>query len=301
MSSRDIFLQEVHERPSLQNQFAAFRVAETKINRGAMQNFLEFIGAPEWHTNTESDNEELAEVMGRLCYKSFKEGLNPNVTKIREGNEQYMTNIIKQKHGSVMEHCNVTYILCNVSRIFTHELVRHRAGMAFSQESQRFVRLDSFQIFIPDISAALEDLYWTVHAKDKPVKEATEYEKEWITEATIELLTAADEIAKNVQHRLKTLIHRLGIDDADFSIKKRITSFLRRMVPGGVTTNIGVTGNLRAWRHIINMRTAPGAEKEAIDIMDVLAAELEQYYPNFFLDVIEDQHEEGKWHKLDKI
>ena len=51
----------------------------------------------------------------------------------------YLENIKKQGHGSVLEHANYSVLVEGVSRSLTHELVRHRAGWAYSQLSQRYV------------------------------------------------------------------------------------------------------------------------------------------------------------------
>src|SRR6188472_551562 len=79
-----------------------------------------------------SDGERLAEFAGRLCYMSQK---NPASRATRE----YLENIKKQDHGSVLEHATYSLLLEGVSRSLTHELVRHRAGFAYSQLSQRYV------------------------------------------------------------------------------------------------------------------------------------------------------------------
>src|SRR5215208_4528033 len=79
-----------------------------------------------------SDGERLAEFAGRLCYMSQK---NPASRATRE----YLENIKKQGHGSVLEHASYSLLLEGVSRSLTHELVRHRAGFAYSQLSQRYV------------------------------------------------------------------------------------------------------------------------------------------------------------------
>ena len=49
----------------------------------------------------------------------------------------------------MLEHANYSFALRNVSRVFTHELVRHRAGSAFSQESLRYVRLTDIGFRVP--------------------------------------------------------------------------------------------------------------------------------------------------------
>src|SRR5580704_16597079 len=79
-----------------------------------------------------TDGERLAEFAGRLCYMSQS---NPAGRSTRD----YLENIKRQGHGSVLEHANYTMLLEGVSRSLTHELVRHRAGFAYSQLSQRYV------------------------------------------------------------------------------------------------------------------------------------------------------------------
>jgi thymidylate synthase (FAD) len=79
-----------------------------------------------------TDGERLAEFAGRLCYMSQR---NPASRTTRD----YLENIKRQGHGSVLEHANYSILVEGVSRSLTHELVRHRAGMAYSQLSQRYV------------------------------------------------------------------------------------------------------------------------------------------------------------------
>ena len=78
-----------------------------------------------------TDGERLAEFAGRLCYMSQKNPAN-------RGTREYLENIKKQGHGSVLEHANYSLLVEGVSRSLTHELVRHRAGFAYSQLSQRY-------------------------------------------------------------------------------------------------------------------------------------------------------------------
>lgn len=128
-----------------------FLVGETKIDRDELQLYLDEVGAPEWSSDAPTDVETLLEVMGRLCYRSFKPGLNPNVKKVREHNDEYLAHVLAVRHGSVTEHAFLNFILHDVSRVFTHELVRHRVGVAISQESLRFVRLDKLRFWMPQV------------------------------------------------------------------------------------------------------------------------------------------------------
>ena len=147
-----------------------FMVAENVVNDVQLHGYLEHIGAQGWTSKGgnrdgtvgrngqgRGDLREIVEVMGRGCYKSFGTELNPNITRVREDNPTYLKNIIDIGHGSVLEHGWVSFMICDTSRVVTHELVRHRAGTAISQESLRFLRLEDMGLWIPE--AYKDDLH----------------------------------------------------------------------------------------------------------------------------------------------
>jgi thymidylate synthase (FAD) len=105
---------------------------EPRITVLARPSFAEPSHLPVNWLGESTDGERLAEFAGRLCYMSQK---NPASRATRE----YLENIKKQGHGSVLEHANYSLLLEGISRSLTHELVRHRAGFAYSQLSQRYV------------------------------------------------------------------------------------------------------------------------------------------------------------------
>ena len=248
---------------------AVFLVGESKLDSTEIRRFLKSIKAEDWYDKnleTGDGSAMLTEIMGRLCYKSWKPGLNLNVTKIRKGNAEYIGNILKQKHGSVLEHGSTNWILNDVSRAFTHEAVRHRAGCAYSQESLRYVRMDDFGIWLP---------------KD-PV-------------LTPELVKACeDQIGQNEMF-CGWLSKQLGLDDpkTPFSFKKKWTSFVRRFAPQGMATAIGVTINFRALRHVIEMRTSEGAEVEIRLVFDKIARIAKEKWPALMQDF--EPNEKGEW------
>jgi thymidylate synthase (FAD) len=53
--------------------------------------------------------------------------------------ERYFANLSSSGHGSVYEHASFSFLCYGISRSTTHEVVRHRAGTAYSQLSQRYV------------------------------------------------------------------------------------------------------------------------------------------------------------------
>ena len=79
-----------------------------------------------------TDGERLAEFAGRVCYMSQR---NP----AQRATAEYLENIKKQGHGSVLEHAVYVLLVEGISRSCSHELVRHRAGFGYSQLSQRYV------------------------------------------------------------------------------------------------------------------------------------------------------------------
>src|SRR5918994_986122 len=80
------------------------------------------------------DSSQLCKTAGQTCYASF----GPRRTK-NENATAYIERLTSAGHGSVLEHANFNFLLYGISRSVTHELVRHRAGAAFSQISQRYV------------------------------------------------------------------------------------------------------------------------------------------------------------------
>src|SRR5437879_5398802 len=83
-------------------------------------------------TQSATEAEEIVEAAGRICYMSFGASQSPR------DNFEYIQNLIRMGHDSVLEHVSWTVLVTGVSRAFTHQLVRHRVGFAFSQLSQQY-------------------------------------------------------------------------------------------------------------------------------------------------------------------
>ena len=87
------------------------------------------------------DPEYVCELAARLRTMSF-DGTDG-------GHDAHIRHLFEIEHGSAFEHAYWCFVVWNVSRSLTHELVRHRAGMAYSQESLRYVRLDDLSFWLP--------------------------------------------------------------------------------------------------------------------------------------------------------
>ncbi|HWX87820.1 MAG TPA: FAD-dependent thymidylate synthase [Solirubrobacteraceae bacterium] len=251
-----------------------FLIARPSIDVEGMRAYLADVGGESWLERRLEESgggagrdlnhgELIVEFGGRACYRSWEPGLNPNVTKVRTDQREYFANILRSAHGSVLEHANWSFAFRNVSRAFTHELVRHRAGSAFSQESLRYVRLTDIGFRVPP---ALE-----------PVREQVLSIVEQLEEFQV---SAAEE---------------LGIEEegVPFHVKKEVTSALRRLAPIGLSTDILWTANARTLRHVIEMRTAAGAEEELRLVFDKVAKIMQAEAPGLFQDFT--RQEDGTW------
>ncbi len=246
-----------------------FLIARPSVDLDGMRAYLQAVGGASWLEMREeaqealSDGELLAEFGGRMCYRSWEPGLNPNVTRIRTDQQAYFANVLQSAHGSVLEHANYSFAFRNTSRVFTHELVRHRAGSAFSQESLRYVRLTDIGFRVPPALEPLRDQVISI------VEQLEQFQ-----------LSAAEQLD-------------LDSGEMPFHIKKEITSALRRLAPIGLSTDILWTANIRTLRHVIEMRTAPGAEEELRLVFDRVAELMKTEAPSLFQDF--SRQDDGSW------
>jgi thymidylate synthase (FAD) len=242
-------------------------IARPSIDVEGMRSYLAEVGGEPWLERRLSEESGAAELLvefsGRLCYRSWAPGLNPNVTRVREDQGEYFLNLLSSLHGSVLEHASYSFAFHNVSRVFTHELVRHRAGSAFSQESLRYVRLKEIGFRVPEVLEPIRDQVIQL------VEQLEEFQ-----------VSAAEE---------------LGLDEegVPFHVKKEATSALRRLAPIGLSTDIVWTANVRTLRHVIEMRTAPGAEEELRSVFDEVARIMCREAPGLFQDFTRD--DDGTW------
>ena len=219
-----------------------------------------------------TDGEKLAEFAGRLCYMSQK---NPASRTTQE----YLENIKKQGHGSVFEHANYSLLLEGVSRSLTHELVRHRAGFAYSQLSQRYVDESDAAFVVPPAilgDDALVDAW-----------------KQQIEAAQQTYIALVDKLMTRYQW-VDDKVHR----------RKMAREAARGVLPNSTETKIVVTGNVRAWRTMLELRSAEGAEFEirrmALAVLRTLQQEAPSFFNDFEIYVAADRAESARiaYHKI---
>ncbi len=199
-----------------------------------------------------SDGERLAEFAGRLCYMSQRNPANRTTA-------EYLENILKQGHGSVFEHSVYVLLLEGISRSCTHELVRHRAGFGYSQLSQRYVDESHAAFVVPPAilgDAALEAAWRTQ-----------------VEGAQAAYVTAVEELIKRYSD-IESAVHR----------RKVAREAARSVLPNATETKIVVSGNVRAWRTMLELRLGEGAELEIRRLAVMILRVLQQEAPALFGD-----------------
>lgn len=193
------------------------------------------------------DSLSLMETAGRTAYQS-----RDKITQ--ESAVKFIAMLRKRHHESVLEHSCMVVEFNDLSRGFTHELVRHRLA-SFTQESTRYVDENTFKIVIPpnkDPDEKLVELTLPDGAKQKVSF------KDWaeLNEQMYRGLRAAGWMPQDA----------------------------RQILPTGIKSQIVVTANLREWRHIFKMRCAVDAHWEIRKVMVDLLKEVQQKIPVVFDD-----------------
>lgn len=214
-----------------------------------------------------SDGSQLCKVAGQLCYLSF----GPQRTTNAQATG-YFEKLKASGHGSVFEHANYTLLLYGVSRSLTHELVRHR-HLSFSQVSQRYV------------SARLARFV------ERP---------EYASDATLhtQFLNRIDRAASDYKALVEAILEKqaegLPILAATerTDLRKKVQQTARSVLPNETEAPIIVTGNARAWRHVIEMRGSVHAETEmralAVRVLLCLALTDPLLFEDYALDRLPD-------------
>ena len=290
-----------------------FRVAKTQVDKDEVRRWLDYIGVSAAYEIPDdgavTNPALLVALAAKRCYKSFEvsKTLNPNITRVREDWGAYLDNVLTVKHGSVLEHSVYTFAIENVSRVFTAEMNRHRAGWAISEGSMRFIRFaENVPYWEPDsikgpdvLSAKAEDRlrtfpYESLEAMldflNDELRDLTEDEKKHATR----ILFARHFGNMRDWYRVLELLWEAELaPESTFKLKKELTSLFRRGIGMGCATGGVWTGNLRALRHVITMRCEPIAEEEILHVFSKICLRMREEEPMLFGDFYQDEN--GFW------
>ncbi len=191
------------------------------------------------HTNTK---ELICALAASTCYNS---GSIPQVVESISSAEKLIKDCMKSGHHSVLEHFNITFAIEGVSRVLTHQLVRHRIA-SYSQQSMRYV---SFK-------------------EDGKFDFVTPYS---IKEADAHVILKFNHAMK-VSHAIYCQLIDMGIKPED----------ARYVLPNATETKIVMTMNARELKHFFRLRCCNRAQKEIRDMAITMLDLCKEQFPIIF-------------------
>jgi len=191
-----------------------FLLARPNLCLDQLKSFISECGHDFTSEKPKSGADALIEMGGRQCYCSFG--------KLFYNNEMFLKHALTLGHGSIFEHPNFTFGVTRCSRGFTHQMVRHRAGCAYSQESTHYIK------------------YTKESARFYVDKYALKEDKE-LWETSLGAMLEKYEMAFKI------------LKDAG-SERHNSSGAARQLLPQAIESKLMITANVRAIRHIIEDR-----------------------------------------------
>ncbi|EJP6474125.1 FAD-dependent thymidylate synthase [Clostridium botulinum] len=200
--------------------------------------------------------EKLVASAAKLCYSSSGiEELQNNLDK--EKVDKFLNMLMSYGHESPIEHVSFTFGIEGVSRSLTHQLVRHRIG-SYSQQSQRYVRLDQFEYVTP------------------PSIEKDEYAKKIYIETMKNCQKSYDEITSILKE--KYINDGLRAIDAE----KKAIEDARYVFPNACVSKIIVTMNARSLINFFRHRCCNRAQWEIRELAEIMLFKVKEVAPTLF-------------------
>lgn len=200
----------------------------------------------------------------RLCYSDLDiEDLFNKHTD--EQNQKMIENLMSLGHESPIEHVYFTFGIEGVSRTLTHQLVRHRIA-SYSQQSQRYVRLNQFEYVIPQ------------HIENNPRA------KELFVKAMEEDQKYYDEILNILydDHYRNYVGEGINPRIAAHKAEKEAMEDARYVFPNACETKIIVTMNVRTLLNFFKLRSCRRAQHEIMQLSDKMLIECKKVAPSLF-------------------
>ena len=168
-----------------------------------------------------------------------------------EASRKMIRSLAKAGHEAMIEHAHATFKLSGISRVLTHELVRHRL-FSFAQRSQRYVKENEESYVTPDVLI------------DNNEANANMRQAELIFKCAM----------NNAWTAYRDLL-KLGIKPED----------ARFVLPNACTTEIIVSGNFREYRNFLKLRLGPRAQWEIRKAANIILDKLYEIAPSCFEDL----------------
>ncbi|MDD7363188.1 MAG: FAD-dependent thymidylate synthase [Peptoniphilus sp.] len=200
----------------------------------------------------------------KLCYSPV--GVEELSKKLDDEEiSRFVSMLASLGHASPLEHISFTFAIEGVSRVLTHQLVRHRIA-SYSQQSQRYVKFDRFEYVVPEAIRGDADA----------------------ESAFIESMEAANASYKKLADLLeekhtRALIEE-GMDEktARRKAQKRAIEDARYVLPNACETKIVCTMNARSLLHFFNTRLCLRAQWEIRAMALAMLIEVKEKAPDLF-------------------
>ena len=194
---------------------------------------------------------------GQLCYQSFRDGARTTTDELGA----YLQHVISSKppHGALFEHVNVSVLIYGIPRSISHEIVRHRAGWGFSQVSTRYIPPRNLRLCVR-----------------REIMNAPKAWEAWKADAA----TAID----RYDAVMTGLGETLQVDLPRTDRLKQLRQAARDSLPHYTETAMVLTGNIRAWRNLIDHRANPLADSYFSELAFKAFCLLLFRVPQFFAD-----------------
>ena len=232
-----------------------------------------------------TSSEQLVAHAGKGCYDSYGED--------GRAIADHIGTLVGSGHGSVLEHANVSIFIEGISRGCSHEIVRHRAGFAFSQRSTRYTAEDDAAIVLEPYFAELWKKYrpeyqgmingitncWShTHGESWGITS----QQEWTILSTflIQCGIALDAYGETVM-----MLSSVAPQDKSKTEKRKwARGKARQLLPHALETRMTMTGNLRSWWHFLTARSSRHAEAEIRRLAAAIADNIMPLAPSVFRD-----------------
>lgn len=247
-----------------------YLVASTDVRPSAYRTFL---GNKKMHWRESSKTtpgQQLIELAGRICYMSF-ESRTLRQKQSPKTNSEYVRHLILQGHESVLEHATYSIVADGITRGLSHQLVRHRVGFAYSQLSQQYHDERLAQFVEP----------FGIGAR-KSVK------SEWR-----DSVSRAMRAYKRIATILEQSSYASGLPRKERL--RAIRSLARTVLPSATSTTLMITGNARAWRHLLEVRGSIAGDFEMREFCVNAAKLLTAEAPDLFYDFSVERDKFGKF------
>ncbi|MEW6096576.1 MAG: FAD-dependent thymidylate synthase [bacterium] len=210
-----------------------------------------------------SEPEKTVASAARLCYSPVSfEQLFKKMSGVQVKN--LLTLLIKSGHHSALEHTSFTFAIGGISRVTSHQLVRHRLA-SYSQQSQRYVRFKSRGTK-------------TVHSSDRLFDITTPFPpSSYVIPPSIEKNKKLRDVYKEVMDLIATTYQR-------FLHAKIPVEDVRYLLPNATATKIIVTMNARELRHFFSLRCCNRAQWEIRRMAYKMLSEVLKVAPILFSD-----------------